>query len=139
MEFAATILEKPSLGMFPSAAVSPCGTSFAVTSCDASGINWELALFDLGTMAKTQSMVLAAGNIDFALIAMSPDGKSLATTDTTGGIQLYESHDLTIQKYVDTKGQRSDEAVERRPVAFDPTSRVFAVGRFDGSVELRTI
>jgi hypothetical protein len=60
---------------------------FAAISCNASGSNWELALFDLGTMAKIQSMLLAAGNIDFARIAtMSPDDKSLASiTETTGG------------------------------------------------------
>jgi WD40 repeat protein len=98
-------------------------------------------------MAKTQSVVLSgdhfnvAGNISInvAGIAMSPDGKKLATTDATRGIRLYESHDLTIQKYVHGTEHTPDEVVGPRPVAFDPTSRFYAVGRFDGRVDLGAI
>jgi WD40 repeat protein len=91
-------------------------------------------------MAKTQSVVISSGgNIHFVCIAMSPDGKKLATATQSAGIRLFECQDLTIQKYVDTIEQRSDEDVGYLSVAFDPTSRVFAVGRFDGIVGLRTI
>jgi hypothetical protein len=70
-------------------------------------------------MAKTQSVILSgdhfnvAGNISInvAGIAMSPDGKKLATTDATRGIRLYESHDLTIQKYVHGTEHTPDEVV----------------------------
>jgi WD40 repeat protein len=130
MEFASTILEEPS---HPFATFSPCGTFFAAIS------EQELALFDLRTLAKTQSVVLSGDQINLAGIAMSPDGKKLATTESGKGIRLFECHDLTIQKHVDTIEQSSDEAVGFWPVAFDPTSRVFAVGCIDGRVELGTI
>jgi WD40 repeat protein len=133
MEFAATILEESSLGNDPLTAFSPCGTFFAAICNIVSSSKRELALFDLRTMAKTQS-VFHSG--DFAGIAMSPDGKKLATTDSMGGTRIFECHDLTIQKYVEARGSLS---LGLRPVAFDPTSRVFAVGNVDGRVELRTI
>jgi WD40 repeat protein len=138
MEFASTILEEPSLGKSPHAAFSACGTCFAAISYMASGRKWELALFDLRTMAKIQSVFLSGGRDDFDGIAMSPDGKKLATTNRSGGGALiFECHDLTIQKAVDNLEQRSDETVGFWPVAFDPTSRFFAVGCPDGKVKLR--
>jgi WD40 repeat protein len=141
MEFAATTLEEPSLASYPLAAFSPWGTCFAAIS-DRGVVNKQkLALFDLRTMAKTQSVFLDAG-YDGRLcgMAMSPDGKKLATTNTKGRIRVIECHDLTIQKCVDTiEEQRRGEARVIWPVAFDPTSRVFAVGRGNGRVELRTI
>jgi WD40 repeat protein len=139
MEFAATILEEPSLGRLPHAAVSPCGTCFAALSYSGSGSKWELALFDLRTMAKTQSVFLS-GYDGFAGIAISPDGKKLAITNSKGGTLLIECHDLNIQKCVDTiEEQMPDEALGLRPVAFDPTSRFIAVGRLDGRTEIRPI
>jgi WD40 repeat protein len=138
MEFASTILEEPYLGIFPLAALSPCGTCFAAISYMSSVSKCELALFDLRTMAKTQSVFLFGGRDDFGGIAMSPDGKKLAISNNSGGALFFECHDLTIQKSVDNLEQRSDEAdVGFCPVAFDPTSRFFAVGRLDGKVELR--
>jgi WD40 repeat protein len=136
MEFAATRLE-PSLGSDPHAAFSPCGTCFASMSYMASGSKWEVALFNLRTMAKTQSFFLPGGPNDLADIAMSPDGKKVAITNNSGAAQLFECHDLTIRKSVDTLEQRSDEDEGRWPVAFDPTSRLFAVACLDGRVELR--
>jgi WD40 repeat protein len=134
MEFAATILEEPSLGKYPFAAFSHCGTFFAAISLVGSESKCELALFDLRTMAKTQSVFLPDGS-NSGGIAMTPDGKKLATTNMYGGIRLFECHDLTIQKYVDTE-QRSD--VGLWPVSFDPTSRLLAIGCIDGRVKLRT-
>jgi WD40 repeat protein len=136
MEFASTILEEPSLGAYPFTAFSPCGTCFASMSYTGVGTKWELALFDLRTMAKTQSVFLSGGRFDFACLAMSPDGKKLATINAVGEISLFECHDLTIQKCVDTIEHQRGQALW--PVAFDPTSRVFAVGCLDGRVELRT-
>jgi WD40 repeat protein len=139
MEFAATIHE-PSLGNNPLVAVSPCGTCFAAISYIVSIKKWELALFDLKTMAKTQSV--AHGHIDLARIAMSPDGKKLVTTNIDGGIQLIECHDLTIRKKNYNVKERPAGVVpvpRRWPVAIDPTGRFFAVERFDGRVELRAI
>jgi WD40 repeat protein len=135
MEFAATILEEPSLGKYPRAAFSPCGTFFAAISYMGSGGKWELALFDLRTMAKTQSVFLSGGSTDYAGIAMSPDNKQVATVKRSGGTRLFECHDLTIQKYFDN----SDDDVGIFSLAFDPTSRVLATGRYDGRVELRTL
>jgi WD40 repeat protein len=145
MEFASTILE-PSLGNNPRVAFSPCGTRFAAISDIGIGNKQELALFDLRTMAKTQSVsVFLDARYPGSLggIAMSPDGKKLAITNTKGEIRLIECHDLTIQKHVDTieqqRQQRRGEGRGLWPVTFDPTSRVFAVGCLDGRVELRTI
>jgi WD40 repeat protein len=136
MEFAATIL-KPSLGTFPLVAFSLCGTFFAAISYMASGRKCELSLFDLRTIAKTQS-VFASGTI-FAGIAMSPDGKKLATV-ISGGTRIFERHDLTIQKHVENLEEpRPYEAAVLLPITFDPTSRFFAVGCFGGRVELRTL
>jgi WD40 repeat protein len=138
MEFAATILEEPSLGKFHFATFSPCGTFFAAVSYMTSESKPEIALFDLRTMAKTQTVVLSDHH-HYPGIAMSPDGKKLAVTNKSGGTQLFECHDLTIQKYVYNLEQRPDEAVGFWPVAFDPTSRFFAVRRLDAKVELRRI
>jgi WD40 repeat protein len=136
MEFAATILEEPSLGNNPRTAFSPCGTCFAAIWWMPFLLTMQLAMFDLRTMAKTQSVFLSdSGNI--CIIAMSPDGKKLATTNMYGVIRLFECHDLTIQKYVDTE-QRSDEVVGLWPVSFDPTSRLLAIGCIDSRVKLRT-
>jgi WD40 repeat protein len=141
MELAATILEEPSLGKFPLCAFSPSGTYFAAISDTRIGNKQELALFDLRPMAKTQSVFLSC---DFASrlagIAMSPDGKKLATTNRIGETRLIECHDITIQKCVDTiEKQRPGEAFGPHPVAFDPTSRFIAVGRLDGRTEIRPI
>jgi WD40 repeat protein len=139
MEFAATRLEEPLLGRYPYATFSPCGTCFAVCAYPTSRVRQrELALFDLRTMAKTQSVVLSGGRFDFGCLAMSPDGKKLGTTNIDGDIRLFECHDLTIQKCVDTIVHGPEE-VGLRPVAFDPTSRYFAVGCIDGRVKLRTL
>jgi hypothetical protein len=144
MEFASTILEEPSLGNSPLAAFSPCGTLFAAIWGIGGGRKWELALFDLRTMAKTQSVFLSVYRRLFCVagiwdsIAMSPDGKTLATTNSWGGTRIFECHDLTIQKCVATLEERSNESVGFSPVAFDPTSRLYAVVRFGRRVELRT-
>jgi WD40 repeat protein len=139
MEFAATILEEPSLGKYPIAAFSPCGTFFAACSYPATrGSKGELALFDLRTMAKTQSVVLSDGS-NLGGLAMSPDGTTLAATYRYGGTRLIECHDLTIRKYVDTEQRSDDEPMGIWPVVFDPTSRFFAAVRSDGRVDLRSI
>jgi WD40 repeat protein len=135
MELAATTLEASSPALYH-VAFSPCGTCFAATSYMSSGSTFELALFDLRTMVKTQSLVLPHGYAHFVSIAMSPDGKKLAITSDTGGIRVFECRDLTIQEYAIE--QRQYDFV-RWPVTFDPTSRFFAVGRNGGIVEIRAI
>jgi WD40 repeat protein len=137
LEFAHTILEEPSLGIYPLVAFSPCGTRFAAMSYMGNGFDWELSLYKLKTMAKTQSVVVSGDHCNFAGIAMSPNGKKLVTTGATGRILLFESHDLNIQKYVDNLEHRSNEAQGLWPVTFDPTSRLYAVGCVGGRVELR--
>jgi WD40 repeat protein len=138
MEFAATILEEPGeKRRYKLVAFSPCGTFFAaISDMDVPlliGAS-ELALFDLGTMAKTQSVVLSGGG-NYARIAISSDGKKLAITSYRNArARLIECHDLTIQQDVDTIEQRSSYAV-----AFDPTNRFLAIARRDGRVELRTL
>jgi WD40 repeat protein len=89
--------------------------------------------------SPADSNILASAGCSCGSIAMSPDGKKLATTSRNGGTRLFECHDLTIQKYVDTIEYRSGEAVGLSPIAFDPTSRLFAVRFIDGRVELRAI
>jgi WD40 repeat protein len=132
MEFAATILEASSPAL-QRVAFSPRGTCFAATSYMSNSRKWELALFDLRTMVKTQSVVLPHGYAHFVSIGMSPDGKKLAITSDTGGIRVFECRDLTIQEYAIE--QRQYDFV-RWPVTFDPTSRFFAVGRNGGIVEI---
>jgi WD40 repeat protein len=139
MEFAATIPEEPWLGKYPLTAFSPCGTSVACISYMESGRDSELAMFDLRTMAKTQSVLLSGGRVDFASMAISPDGKNLATVTRSRGTQIFECHDLTIQKFDIDQRPGVDVGFSRLPVAFDPTSRFFAVGCIDGRVELRTL
>jgi WD40 repeat protein len=135
IEFAATILE----ARYFRPAFSPCGTCFAATSYMGSGSGWELALFDLRTMVKTQSVVLPHGYAHFGSIAMSPDGKKLAITNDTGGIRVFECRDLTIQEYFIQQRQYDASAFVRWPVTFDPTSRFFAVGRNGGIAEIQAI
>jgi WD40 repeat protein len=135
MELAATTLEA-SLPALYRAAFSPCGTCFAATSYMSNSRKWELALFDLRTIVKTQSVVLPYGCVHFLRIAMSPDGKKLAITSDTGGIRVFECRDLTIQEYAIEQRQYDSSAFVRWPVTFDPTSRFFAVGRNGGIVEI---
>jgi WD40 repeat protein len=72
-------------------------------------------------------------------MAMSPDGKKLATIDSDGGTRIFESRDLTIQKYFTWQRPDADVGYYGVPVAFDPTNRFLAIGRYNGRVELRTV
>jgi WD40 repeat protein len=132
MEFATTMLEELSLRKCQRVAFSPCGTFFAaISERTRIGGRQELALFDLRTMAKTQSVVVSGGpglRSGFHVIAMSPDSKQVAIVKGSGETRIFECHDLTIQKYVDNLQQRSDETVQIWSVAVDPTSQCFAVG-----------
>jgi WD40 repeat protein len=158
MEFTPTILTEPSLGMSPVAAFAPCGNFFASIWYHTSSIsdsifdsifdsilgaavhgNSELAWFDLRTMAKTHSVFLS-DHCKFARVAISPDGRKLATITRSGRTHLLECHDLTIQKCVaNVEELRPGEAPGRWPIVFDPTNRVYAAGRLNGRVELRTL
>jgi WD40 repeat protein len=88
-------------------------------------------------MAKTQSVVISD---HVAGIAMSPDGNTLATSNRNGGTRIFECRELTSQKYAIAHRPEDDAvAVFHTPVAFDPTSRFYAVGCADGRVVLRSI
>jgi WD40 repeat protein len=141
MEFAATILDDASLPANYRAVFSPCGTCFAAISCMSNFSGWELALFDLRNMVKTQSVVLPQAGCDpFGSMVMSPDGKKLAITNKTGGgIRLFECRDLNIQEYFIEQRQYDALAFVRWPVSFHPTNKFFAVGCGNGRVEIRTI
>jgi WD40 repeat protein len=141
MEFTANILEVPSLGEFAMVAFPPCVTCFAAIWYTRSKSKWELALFDDSIpMSKTQSVFLSGGRDEFHAIAMSPDCKKLATTNSSGGTRIFECHDLTIQKYAIEQGlddgRVDDVEYLPMPIVFDPTSQLFAVGCSDGRVEL---
>jgi WD40 repeat protein len=130
-------------------------TRFAALSFDFSRRNWVLAVFDLRSKAQFHGRVFLENPFDFLLndedevvkiegIAMSLDGKKLATIKRKGRTHIFECDNLTHQKYVNPlrwldEGARVVGISPRFSLAFDPTSRVLATQRYDGRVELRSI
>jgi WD40 repeat protein len=138
MELAATILEESSPVRYFRPAFSRCGTCFAAILFREFSKGGELALFDLRTMVKTQSVVIS-DIVHVACLAMSPDGKKLAITHYAGGIRRFECRDLAIQEYAIEQTPEHAVRGSRIPIAFDPTSRLFAVACGNRRVVLRTI
>jgi WD40 repeat protein len=116
-------------------AFSPSGSFLASSFGSMPGNKNEatLALYELETMTKTQSVVMP----DFTAncVAVSPDSRQLVVGDLNGRIQLLQTEDFSIHRDMDTTG----EAKAVCAVAFDPTCRVVAFGYHDGRLELRSI
>jgi hypothetical protein len=91
-----------------------------------------LALYDLETMTKTQSVVMPGFLATH--IAVSLDSKQLVVGDHKG-TRLLQTDDLSIQRDLDPIG----EAMSPSSVAFDPTCRVLVIGCRDGRLELRSL
>jgi WD40 repeat protein len=93
-----------------------------------------LALYDLETMTKTQSVVIPDVSSGMSCFALSPDSKQLVLGIPMRGIRLFRSDDFSIERDLVPRGVS--------PIfyaAFDPTCRVLALGSRDGIVELRTL
>jgi hypothetical protein len=113
------------------AAFSPLGSLLATHFCSSAELASTLALHELETMTKTQSVVMPGFNA--ACFAMSPDSKQLIVGDCyTGRIRLVQTDDFSIQRDLDARG-------ESEHVAFDPTGQVLAFGCYGGMLELRTL
>jgi WD40 repeat protein len=117
------------------AALSPTGSFVAASFFSRTGNGNEstLALYDLETMTKTQSVVMPGFTATH--IAVSPDSKQVVVGDDEGRIRILQTDDFSIQRDMDTTG----EAKAVCSVAFDPTCRVLAFGYSDGGLELRRI
>jgi WD40 repeat protein len=121
---------------FPLAAFSASG--LFLTTCRYSFRENEstLDLHELGTMTKTQSVVLSDFNAA-ACFAVSPDSKHLVVGDTSGRIRLVRTDDFSSQRALDARGRSSSNRV--LSFTFDPTCRVLACGRDDGTLQLHTL
>jgi WD40 repeat protein len=134
-EFASeTIGEADQDGDVPLAAVffpSGCFVAISFGSITTAGNESTLALYELETMTKTQSVVMPG--FTAAGVAVTLDSKQLVVIGRRGGIRLLQTDDLSIQRDLDPRGEVMSS------VAFDPTCRVLAFGREDGRLELRSL
>jgi WD40 repeat protein len=120
----------------PQTVLSRCGSFLATLKASMTENTSTLALYELETMTKTQSVVIS----DFSAAScfvVSPDSKQLVLGDTRGRFRLVQIDDFSIQKDLKARGGSSSLAVFS--LAFDPTSRVLAFGCRDGRLELRTL
>jgi WD40 repeat protein len=129
-----TIGEADRGGLSPHAVLSPSGSFLAtyVSSRTGDGFVSTLALYELETMTKTQSVVMP--DFTAVCVAMTSDSKQLVVCDFTGKIRLLQTNDFSVQ--------RDLEASAMPPVwsvAFDPTFRFLAIGCQDSKFELRSL
>jgi WD40 repeat protein len=117
------------------AVFSPSGSFLATSIGAASMTTSTLALHELETMTKTQSVFMP--DLFAACVAVSPDSKHVAVGGPRGGIRLLQGDDFGIQRDLDPRGEATAAPVWS--VAFDPTCRVLAIGYRDGGLELRTL
>jgi WD40 repeat protein len=124
-------------------AFSPCGSfltiAYSTPSRDRSGIATKIDLYEVGTMIKSQSVVIP----DFASVCsvVSQDSKQLVLGGTRGRSRLFQTDDLSIQRDLNTR-RGGPQPTSYEPVwcvAFDPTCRVLAFGCRDGRVVLRSL
>jgi WD40 repeat protein len=114
-------------------AFSPSGLFLAASFYPRTGRNESTAAsHEVETMTKTQSVV-TPGCIG-ACVAASPDSKQLVIGDCKGRIQLLQTDDFRIQRFLDATG----EAKALSSVAFDPACRVLAIAHHGGGLELRS-
>ena len=140
------IVEAAGLRKSPHHAIfSPSGSFLATTSYSDIERGQTLALYDLKTIIKTQSVktmtmtrsVIIPDVSAASCFAVSPDSKLLAISGRMCGIRLVQTNDFSIQRDLDTRRGSSDKAV--LSAAFDPTCQVLAFGCRDGTVELRNL
>jgi WD40 repeat protein len=124
-------------GHFTSVSISPYGSFLANnfhSRIGNAGFASTLAIYELETMTKTQSVVMPG--FMAACVAVSPDSKQLVYVGDKGRIQLFQTDDFSIHRDLDTT---SEDAKLVCSVAFDPTCRVLAFGCDDGRLELRSL
>jgi hypothetical protein len=117
---------------------SPSGFFLAtiLSSRTGDGVASTLALYEVETMTKTQSVV-KTGFIA-KCVAVSPDSKQLVIVGSRGRIRLLQTDDVKIERDIDII---FGEAPTQGPcsAAFDPTCRFLAVGCQGGRLELRSL
>jgi WD40 repeat protein len=128
-----TIGEADLEGYSPRAVFSTSGSFLATSVGSMTGNARKVALYELETITKTQSVVMPG--FTATCFGLSPDSKQLVVGDYTGRIRLLQAEDLNIQRDIDTKG----EVMSISSVAFGPTCRVLAFGCRDGRLELRSL
>jgi WD40 repeat protein len=137
-DFSSETIGEADPGGFPprDATFSPSGSFVAASFFRRTwnGDESTLALYELETMTKTQSVAMP-GFIATACFAVSPDSKQLVVVDRKGRIRLLQADDFSIQRDMDTTG----EAKAVNSVAFDPTCRFLAFGCDNGGIELRSL
>ena len=120
-----------------SAIFSPSGSFLATCIISYTEISSTLALYELGNMTKSQSVVMPG--VQAMCFAVSPDSKQLVVGDYRGRIRLVQTDDFSIQRALDIRGTSSMSNAAVLSASFDPTCRVLAFGCSDGTVELRTL
>jgi WD40 repeat protein len=110
---------------------SPSGSFLTTTRFGSRTGNASVALYELETMTKTQSVVMP--NFTANYVAVSPDSKQLVIGDYTGRIRLLQTDDLSIQRDLDARGEVRNVLLAYT-VAFDPTCRFLAFGCQNGIV-----
>lgn len=93
----------------------PAGTTLALGGADGS-----LIAYDVGQRTFSE-----AGNSTLSRVAVSPDGRLVATTAADGTVQLWNPADPADPARVLATGQASDGLL---PVAFSPDGRLLATG-----------
>jgi WD40 repeat protein len=118
------------------AVISPSGSFLATSAYSGREIASTVALCDLETMTKTQSVFIPG--VRATCFALSPDGKQLVIGDHNGRIRLFQDADhFSIHKDLVPRGIASSTTV--LSAAFDPTCRVLALACQDGRLDLRTL
>ena len=128
----------PAVEKIDQAVFSRCGSFLATRgySIEENGNMSTVALYELETMTKTQSVVMPSIRKS-TFLAVSPDSRQLVFGDYGGWGRFVETEDFSIQRELDPRGRSSSTLVVS--VAFDPTCRVLAVGGLDNTLELRTL
>jgi WD40 repeat protein len=117
------------------AVFSPSGSFLATSfsSWTGNGNESTLALYEIETMNKTQSVVMPRFNA--TCVAVSPDSKQLVCVGHKRRILLLQTDDFSNQRDLDTTA----EAKAVCSIAFDPSCRVLAIGCDDGTLELQSL
>jgi WD40 repeat protein len=133
-DFASQIIgEAEGPGVCIPPALSHCGSFLATCTGSMTDNPSTLALYELETMTKTQSVVIP--RLRASCFAVSPDSKQLVIGGRRmGRIWLLQADDFSIQTDLGARGVESVLSA-----AFDPTCRVLVLGCDDGRLELRTI
>jgi WD40 repeat protein len=118
------------------AVFSPSGSFLAINFGSRTGNGSTVALYELETMTKTQSVIMPW--FIPSHIAVTSDSKQLVVVGRRERIRLLQTDDLSIQRDFDPR-KGMPNMPSALSVAFDPTCRVLAVGYRDGGLELRSL